>query len=90
MRETTALVNGLKKQAPAKANACQLCGNTERTIVLDHCHETNIFRGWICSQCNQGLGLLGDTLESLLKAVDYLSTSVHGNEIKDSISSEDI
>jgi hypothetical protein len=79
IREATALINQLKKHAPPKPDACQICGSTERRIVLDHCHSTNTFRGWICSRCNQGLGSLGDTLESLQKAVNYLSTSVHGN-----------
>jgi len=40
---------------------------------LDHCHETGEFRGWLCKQCNTGLGNLGDNLESLKRAVNYLS-----------------
>ena len=39
---------------------------------LDHDHETGQFRGWLCKQCNTGLGNLGDDLESLLRAVQYL------------------
>ena len=81
IREATALVNELKKHAPPKPDACQICGNTERPIVLDHCHVTKAFRGWICDRCNSGLGSLGDTLDSILKAVSYLSTPVHGNKI---------
>jgi excisionase family DNA binding protein len=29
-------------------------------------------RGALCSNCNRGLGLLGDTLEGAMKAVEYL------------------
>jgi hypothetical protein len=39
----------------------------------DHDHETNEFRGWLCKKCNTGLGALGDNLESLLRAVEYLN-----------------
>tara|TARA_Y100000004_G_scaffold28565_1_gene29331 strand:- start:105 stop:437 length:333 start_codon:yes stop_codon:yes gene_type:complete len=40
---------------------------------LDHDHESGQFRGWLCKQCNTGLGNLGDDLESLLRAVQYLA-----------------
>ena len=39
----------------------------------DHCHETGQFRGWLCKKCNTGLGALGDDLESILRAVQYLA-----------------
>ena len=39
---------------------------------LDHDHESGEFRGWLCKQCNTGLGNLGDDLDSLLRAVQYL------------------
>lgn len=36
---------------------CLACGRTEADcgggIVLDHSHETGIFRGWICRGCNK-------------------------------------
>jgi hypothetical protein len=40
---------------------------------VDHCHETGKIRGLLCSKCNTGIGLLGDNLNSLLKAVHYLA-----------------
>ena len=39
---------------------------------LDHDHVSGEFRGWLCKQCNTGLGNLGDDLDSLLRAVQYL------------------
>lgn len=54
---------------------CELCGNPpgKQSLALDHCHKTGIFRGWLCGKCNRGLGLLGDNLESLQKAIIYLN-----------------
>jgi len=30
--------------------------------VLDHCHDTDTFRGYICKHCNDGLGGFKDDL----------------------------
>ena len=55
-------------------NNCEICGREpgERSLHLDHDHETKKFRGWLCQQCNRGIGLLGDNLESLMRVVLYL------------------
>lgn len=58
---------------PTPGTPCECCGRpTYKNWQLDHCHETGKFRGWICKQCNTGLGNLGDTLTSLRAAVSYL------------------
>jgi len=44
-----------------------------KSWVLDHCHVTNTFRGWICHHCNTGLGGFSDNLTRLKKAVIYLT-----------------
>lgn len=70
----------LKKTAPPKPDVCDLCGKKpphNKKIVLDHCHETHQFRGWLCDPCNVGLGNLGDNLESLTNAVLYLQRFQH-------------
>lgn len=55
---------------------CECCGKPDRkALSLDHCHETNAFRGWLCSNCNLGIGKLGDTVEALQRALDYLKRS---------------
>jgi len=57
---------------------CECCGGKPNGIGrlhLDHDHATGKFRGWICYSCNMGIGLLGDTLDSLRKAVNYLRRS---------------
>ena len=67
------IVENLRKNAPPKPNSCECCGKENVTLVLDHCSKTNTFRGWICGNCNKGLGMLGDNVEGLLKALDYLN-----------------
>lgn len=41
-------------------------------FAVDHCHSTGKIRGLLCSNCNTGLGKLGDTVENLKKAYEYL------------------
>jgi hypothetical protein len=41
-------------------------------IVLDHCHDTGGFRGWLCDPCNVVLGMVKDRPEILRDLADYL------------------
>jgi hypothetical protein len=56
---------------------CDLCGRlfnrSKKEPKVDHCHATGIVRGVLCSSCNTGLGLLGDNVDSLIKAIKYLN-----------------
>lgn len=75
IRQQSRLRRQILKTAPPKPEICDLCGKKpphNKKIVLDHCHETNTFRGWLCDPCNVGLGNLGDNLAGLTKAVEYL------------------
>ena len=61
---------------------CEYC-NTELEFDkahVDHSHETHEFRGWLCNNCNVGLGRLGDNEEGLLKGVEYLRMAKKRNE----------
>ncbi len=55
---------------------CNICGVPEielnKKLCMDHNHETGKFRGWLCSKCNKGLGLLGDSEELLIDALHYV------------------
>ena len=62
-----------------QGNHCALCGcekeNNNRGmhhLSVDHCHKTGKIRGILCSNCNRGLGLLGDDLESIQRVIKYL------------------
>ena len=53
-------------------------GGSAGAWVLDHCHDTDTFRGWICFNCNSGLGSFSDDAEIVQRAVEYLER--HKNE----------
>jgi hypothetical protein len=57
---------------------CDNCGKTTSNLSLDHCHKTNEFRGWLCQVCNNAIGMLGDDIESLTRALDYLKRAELG------------
>jgi hypothetical protein len=65
-------------------NRCDCCGSrpTARTLggklrdlAVDHCHDTGLIRGLLCTNCNAGIGLLGDTIDSLLAGITYMSSA---------------
>ena len=72
------------KHGKAPANyTCPIClgseedvkgkGNTKNgSWVLDHCHETESFRGWLCHKCNRALGGFDDNIDILKRAINYL------------------
>ena len=47
--------------------------------VIDHDHDTGEFRGWLCNNCNTGLGAMGDTIEGLERAIKYLKGDFDGS-----------
>ena len=59
---------------------CAICGiaqeelktKKKKFLCVDHCHKTDNIRGLLCDKCNRGIGLLGDNLENLISAVEYL------------------
>ena len=44
---------------------CEVPGCNRKADTLEHCHATEVFRGWTCRQCNRLLGQLGDDLYRL-------------------------
>lgn len=50
---------------------CEICG-TETQLFVDHCHNTNKYRGLICRNCNLMLGYAKDNINTLLSGVQYL------------------
>jgi hypothetical protein len=59
---------------------CECCSRTPkgRGMSLDHCHVTNNFRGWLCGACNRAIGMLGDNVRGLERAIFYLRK--HGDQ----------
>jgi hypothetical protein len=53
-------------------NRCDNCGDECEKLVVDHDHHTGELRGLLCYSCNVGIGLLGDSLDGLERAMCYL------------------
>ena len=79
-------LQGLKRivEYPSDDYSCPICERTMqdfkrfnqkklKTWVLDHCHHTGKFRGWICHHCNTGIGALKDDPVRVKKALEYLN-----------------
>jgi hypothetical protein len=65
------VLHNLKKENGPPSSHCAICGK-EGSTVLDYCHETLKFRGWLCQSCNIGLGKLKDSIEMLERGIKYL------------------
>ena len=68
---------------PKEGYICPICngdaeavkgkGNTKNgSWVIDHCHDTDTFRGWLCHKCNRALGGFDDDTEFLKRAIEYI------------------
>jgi hypothetical protein len=69
--------NNLPVPTRPRPAACECCGgNGKRALSLDHCHSTGQFRGWLCDNCNLGIGKLGDSVEALQRALEYLKRAM--------------
>ena len=73
-------------ELPSPDYCCPICSKTEDQSqgaggskagawVVDHDHETDKFRGWLCHRCNRALGCFGDNTQILTKAIEYLRKS---------------
>jgi len=79
----------LHKSAPPKPKKCECCGLKPKKWCLDHDHSDDSFRGWLCSKCNEGLGKLGDNLNGVIKAVNYLILAKNRKQFNESIQEMD-
>jgi hypothetical protein len=62
-----------KKTNPSPKNSkCECCGRVAN-LHCDHSHnKSKKFRGWICGKCNTGIGMLGDSVVGVRRALKYL------------------
>lgn len=65
--------------ANGSGESCSICGvrlvgagQSPRSPTYDHDHETGLFRGWLCSKHNRGLGCFDDNPQLLKQAIEYL------------------
>ena len=45
-------------------------------LVIDHCHDTGVFRGLLCAHCNAGLGYFEDNIDWMDEAIRYVIRSL--------------
>jgi len=74
----------LKKQHeyPDSKYKCPICLKNDKELkgsggnasvwVVDHNHSTNVFRGFLCHNCNRGIGVFQDDMLRLERAIRYL------------------
>ena len=73
------LNEAFEKLNALQGGLCAVCKkpcSTNTALSLDHCHETGRIRGLLCMNCNTGIGRLGDNVEGLQAALDYLKQSL--------------
>ena len=61
---------------PDKGQKCQICNKVPDAYYLDHDWKTGKFRGWLCNNCNTGLGMFKDDLVLLENAKRYLTNTL--------------
>lgn len=65
--------------ALAITSACPIClreFSDELSPHADHDHDTGRFRGALCGSCNRALGLLGDDVGRMARAIEYLTEAI--------------
>lgn len=60
---------------------CAVCGSEDgkgqlkhQPLVIDHCHQSGVVRGLLCTKCNLGIGNFGDDIDRLKRVVEYLES----------------
>lgn len=62
---------------------CAICGYDDglRALSLDHDHRSGRIRGYLCRDCNSGLGNFHDRPDWLKKAIEYLAVDRSSNPL---------
>ena len=81
--ENRSVINKIKRDpnTPKPGPNCDCCGQPfgESKPSLDHDHKTGKFRGWLHTNCNLSIGNLGDDVEGVQKALDYLKRTTNND-----------
>jgi hypothetical protein len=59
--------------------SCAICGKSQDELgyklQIDYDHGTGKVRGLLCKKCNLGIGMFGEDVENINKAIRYLEKS---------------
>lgn len=69
----------------AQQSRCGICGGYQKnkSLAVDHDHETGKVRGLLCGSCNMGIGFLKENEQILRNAIDYLRLGSRDSDAKD-------
>ena len=56
----------------SQGGVCKICRLAAKQLCVDHCHTTGKVRGLLCHGCNRGIGLLKESKQNFLAAIEYL------------------
>lgn len=64
-----------------QGGVCKICGTSSPggrgCFHVDHCHDSLVIRGLLCSNCNMMLGLSKDSIRIFQAAISYLVNADH-------------
>jgi len=81
-------------EPPTDDHQCPICQRNAEEVegaggkahntpwVLDHNHEEETARGWLCHTCNRALGAFADDTARLSRAITYLSHYSEGLNVE--------
>jgi hypothetical protein len=61
----------IAKLTEERKGRCAICNKTKK-LTIDHCHKQKKVRDLLCGDCNRGLGLFFESVQSLTNAIQYL------------------
>ena len=82
LRKYSITVEDYEKMQDKQNGVCAICGQKETReyngkiidLAVDHCHDTGMVRGLLCSACNIALGRFQDSPTILASALNYLNS----------------
>lgn len=64
--------NALFESQGRRCAICRIEENGAKRFHVDHCHDTGVVRGILCTKCNIGIGALRDDSDLVMRAFLYL------------------
>jgi hypothetical protein len=66
-----------------QGNACAICKMRAKPLCVDHCHATGKVRGFLCRNCNLGLGNYNDNPDLHRAGAAYLEAARQDDSLRD-------